>query len=293
MKNIFIATDFSPASKNAAEYGIELAKQYNANVHLFHAYQSGKDIAFITNPAQPSHQLRQRLIAEAEMINKDGKVTLEMSAEEGQPIEMILENAKKNRADLIICAMKDKARGFKKIFGSTTLSLINHSNIPMIIVPEAATFKKPKHISLAIDMDPQTSPITLQLVKDICDHFFSKLSVFYALNENYKEEEIIKFHPPVSISEIIHLRPQYEFCVGNDIAKTMHDFAGHNAVDMLALIPHKHSQMERWLTESITKNVVYKTYLPVLILPQKVTGVDDLKLNIKMEKMWKEVEQER
>ena len=134
---------------------------------------------------------------------------------------------------------------------------------------------------MAIDMDPETSPVTLLMMKDIGEHFFSKISVFYTLTENYNEDEVIKFHAPPNISEIKHLSPQYEFCVGNDIAKTMDQFANNNAVDLLAIIPHKHSRMERWITESVTKNVVYITHLPVLILPQRITGVDDSRLNMK------------
>ena len=142
MKNIFIATDFSPASTNAAVYAIELAKQYNANVHLFHAYPQRKDTVYMNNRAHSPTETKKRMVAEAELINGDGKVMLEMLADEGNVTETILKNAREKEADVIICAMKDKARGFKKIFGSTTLSLINYSSIPMIIVPETVVFKK-------------------------------------------------------------------------------------------------------------------------------------------------------
>ena len=38
METILIATDFSPASKNALLYGAQLGEAMNAKVILFHAY---------------------------------------------------------------------------------------------------------------------------------------------------------------------------------------------------------------------------------------------------------------
>ncbi len=44
MKKIFIATDFSTASRNASRYAIEMAKEINAEVYLFNSYK-------VPNPA--------------------------------------------------------------------------------------------------------------------------------------------------------------------------------------------------------------------------------------------------
>lgn len=39
MQTFLIATDFSAASRNATQYGIELARAFNARVILVSAYQ--------------------------------------------------------------------------------------------------------------------------------------------------------------------------------------------------------------------------------------------------------------
>ena len=293
MKNIFIATDFTPASKNAALYGIELAKHYNAKVYLFHAYQNQKartgSLLHGDDDIDLSSISGEWLKDQAVLINKDGKIDLELCSAEGAPADTIIKNAIQKNADVIICAMKSTAKTFRKIFGSVTLSLLNKSEIPMIVVPESVSFQKPSQIALAMDMDPSTSPATLQVLKKIGENFFSKVSIVYALDENFKEDEVVKFSPPLNISEIIHLYPKYEFRVGSDIAKTIEEFAIEQSINMLAVIPHKHTKVQRWFTESVTRNIVMQANLPVLILPQKLdTGNEDEAGMEKIEQIWNE-----
>ncbi|MBS1741889.1 MAG: universal stress protein [Bacteroidetes bacterium] len=293
MKNILIATDFTPASNNAAMYAVELAKHFNAKVHLFNTFEYPHDRTLLSSPVNLVNETKEWLIAEAELINKDGKVHVHMSAEEGPAAETIIKQAHDIHADVIVCAMKEKAKGLKKIFGSVTSSLINKTDIPLIVVPSNVSFKKPEHIALALDKDPSTSPVTLQQLKNIGEQFFSKLYIVNALDENYKEEDVIKFNPPTNTSEITHLRPTYEFRVGDNTASTIHSFAKEKGIDMLAIIPHKHTRMERLLTESVTKSLVFKTDLPVLVLPQKIAGKDEEKVNMQhLEKIWKGITEE-
>jgi nucleotide-binding universal stress UspA family protein len=295
MKNIFIATDFTPASKNAALYGIELAKHYNAKVYLFHAFQNQKaktgSLIHGDDDINLKQLSREWLTEQAAFLNENGSVNLEMCSGEGAAADAIIENALAKKADLIICAMKGTAKVFRKIFGSVTLSLIDKSNIPLIVVPDSVAFQKPTNIALAMDIDPATSPATLQLLKNVGENFYSKVSVVYALKENFNEDDVVKFSPPVNISEITHLYPKYEFRVGNDIVKTIESFTNEQAVNMLAIIPHKHTRTERWFTKSVTKELVFQANLPVLVLPQKIDVINDVdEERERAKEIWKDLE---
>ncbi|MEO6671145.1 MAG: universal stress protein [Ferruginibacter sp.] len=273
MKNIFIATDFTAASNNAALYGIELAKHYRAKVYLFHAYQDqkAKTGSLLHGDDIDLYSVSQEWLKDqAALITKDARINLELCSGEGPAAETIIKTASEKNADVIICAMKGTAKTFKKIFGSVTLSLLNKTNIPMIVVPETVIFQKPSHIALALDKDPATSPTTLRILRNIGEQFFSKVSIVYALKENFDENEVIKFSPPVNISEISHLYPKYEFRVGADVVSTVEDFANERSINMLAVVPHKHTRAQRWFTESVTRSIVLKANLPVLVLPQVI-----------------------
>jgi nucleotide-binding universal stress UspA family protein len=272
MKNILITTDFTTAANDAARYGVELAKQFGAKACLFHAYEyplepsGGIVFSSDLNLAATS---KEWLKAQADLINEDGTVKLERRLEEGPSVETILETAVKTDADIIVCGLEKKSRSFKKIFGNTTNSLIKKSDIPLLIIPEGYSYVKPRHMALAIDMDPETSPETLQVMKQLAEQFFFKISVVCVVGEGAEEGDKLRFHPPANIEEIKHLNPAFEFPAGSNIAKTVNEFATEHAIDILAVIPHKHNFTERLFTDSITRHLSFLTNLPLLVLPQK------------------------
>ena len=63
------------------------------------------------------------------------------------------------------------------------------------------------------------------------------------------------------------LNPVYESVVGQNIPVALDDFALRYHVDILAMLPHKHSLMERLFFKSTTREMVFETHLPLLILP--------------------------
>jgi len=81
MKNIFIVTDFSEASQNAGRYAVEMAKYFNANVFLFHAYQVPVQVPesyFVYSTEDVWANVKSQLEAEAVSINPDKLVNVEI-----------------------------------------------------------------------------------------------------------------------------------------------------------------------------------------------------------------------
>ncbi|MEJ7682492.1 MAG: universal stress protein [Segetibacter sp.] len=67
------------------------------------------------------------------------------------------------------------------------------------------------------------------------------------------------------------LQPFYEFPLNDNIAKAMNNFVREHAVDMVAVIPHEHDLIEKMFTRSVTKDIVFHTHVPLLILPASHT----------------------
>jgi nucleotide-binding universal stress UspA family protein len=275
MKNIFIVTDFSDASKNAGLYGIELAKQFNADVVLFHAYQTPVQIpeSYIFYTTEDvCETARQLLKQEADMINPGNRVKLEISCAEGIPSDTIISEAAKATSDLIICGMKGMAKAFRKIFGSTTSSLTRKSEIPLIVVPENAGFRLPKNIALASDLDPETSAATVELLKNLGEKFSAKLAVVWVVEEDFNAVNELRYRPAGFIKELKGLDPVFEFPTGSSITKALDHFVKDHDIDLMAMIPHKHDLLERFFTESITRKMIFHSHIPLLVLPQKKNG---------------------
>lgn len=290
MKNIFIVTDFSEASQNAGRYAVEMAKYFNAQVFLFHAYQVPVQVPesyFAYTVEDVWATVKEQLETEAGAINPGKFVNVEICGGVGLPVSLITEEAAKRDADLIICGMKGQGKTFRKIFGSTTTALSRKSEIPMIVVPENATFQPPKNIALANDMDPDTSALTYNLLKELGEKFVSKLSVVWVVDEGTDANKEMRFRPKSFINELKDLDPVLEFPSGSNVINALDGFIKEHSIDLMAIIPHKHDMMERLMTESITKKMLFHTHIPMLILPQqKKSEVTNAEAEDKMDKVF-------
>lgn len=273
MKKIFIVTDFSEASQNAGKYAIQLAKFWRADVALFNVYQTPVQVPesyIVYSPEDVWASTRELLEKEAKLINPDNLVTVELCGSIGVPADTIVAEAEKRNVDVIVCGMKGMGKTFRKIFGSTTTSLTRKSDIPLIIVPENANFVAPKNIALASDMDPKTSAATVDFLKVIGEKFASKLSVIWVVDEGEDVTYEMRFRPLGFINQLKSLDPVFGFPTGSSITKALDEFVKENTMDMLVMIPHKHDLIERFFKESITKEMIFHSHIPLLILPQKV-----------------------
>src|ERR1700722_6528065 len=98
MKTILIATDFSAASRNAAVYGIALARAFGSKVILFSSYFELPDpvteAPVIMMPDNMKKYVRKQLIKEEMAINTGSGVTVEIVCSDGPAADTILKMAK-------------------------------------------------------------------------------------------------------------------------------------------------------------------------------------------------------
>ncbi len=68
--------------------------------------------------------------------------------------------AKEKNADIIVMGMKG-AGGLDKIIGSTTTNVIRKVKVPVLVIPEKATYQAIQHITYAYDLnDPSGRPFS-------------------------------------------------------------------------------------------------------------------------------------
>ena len=275
MKNIFIVTDFSAASRNAAIYGIELAKYFTSKVYLFHAFQSPVQVPesyILYNTEDVWTNIKELLVKESEVINPDKLVDIEICGSEGAAAKAINTEATQKNADLIICGMKSTAKGLRRVFGSTTTALTRLTEIPLLVVPEDASFKKPVNIALASDMDQETSAETVDMLKQLGEKFSSKLSVVWVVEEGLQETYTKRLQPTAILNNLKEMNPVYEFPKGSNVAQALEQYAEENSIDLMAVIPHKHSFLNRLFVESTTTHLIFHTHIPLLLLHQQKSG---------------------
>src|SRR5215471_7262319 len=146
MKTLIVPTDFSAISNNAMFYAADMAKQINASLLLFHAYQvpvSMTDVPIVLVSVDELHKNAEAKMAEAKKLldqkNVDGlKIYTETKL--GDAIDELENLCQKIKPFAVVMGTKGATGLERVLFGSTTLTAIKHLTWPVITVPPNKKF---------------------------------------------------------------------------------------------------------------------------------------------------------
>lgn len=138
-KKILIATDGSEYTKNAVDYGIDLAKSTGAKLHAIYVVDTA---AFASIPMDAAWESMYELLrqegdeatkyvadkAEAESLE------VERNTVEGHPADEIIKYAEKNQISLIVMGTLGKSGLDRFLLGSVAEKVVRTSKIPVLVV---------------------------------------------------------------------------------------------------------------------------------------------------------------
>lgn len=279
MKTILVATDFSPASRNAFQYSLQLAQSFEAKVILLHTFQQvsipNMESALVITLAETQSIVKARMEEEVKNVPNPGNIPVTIVYEEGPATATILEQAALLHADLIISGMKGSGKLMRHLFGSTVTDLAKLSKIPMIVVPEEASFQLPQKIALASDIAPETDLHTIDILQEIGVRFHARLFIVRVISDQFEEAYELMNRPAKFIRLSRTLDTSYEFTHNKHIANALNDFVEERGIHLLAVVPHKHGLLESWFYPSHTRSVIFTTKIPLLVLPERMVTLAD------------------
>ena len=143
MDKILVTTDFSTNSKAGLRFAIQLASQHKYELTYFHSYYimkpaSWNDATFAAYEKKEINNIQKRLNQFVESVYKSmevvskNKICVIKSADDTD--SNIREYAQENKFNFI-CISTRGAGTLKKIFGTNTSNLINHSTVPVLAIP--------------------------------------------------------------------------------------------------------------------------------------------------------------
>ena len=249
-----------------------MARALNAKVVLLHAfkviYPSVDTIAFISAP-----QLKEiseiNLRQEVKAVGASGDSNVSTLCIEGSASYTILHAAARVTASLIIVGLKNTRNPLESLFGSTTKTLMRQSLVPLIVVPEDAPFIIPKSIALASDVTTGTNEIVLQPLKHLAEEFKSKVYVVRVIREGL--DEVLQMLTNYTSLNVIfkNVHHTFEYITGENVADGLNHFVEDCRVNMLTVIHHEHSFLDRLFIKSNSVNILNHSHVPLLILNEK------------------------
>lgn len=143
---ILVPTDGSKPSKKSVHYAVELARQTGASLILISVVDKS---AFIPQavPAVPSSprimepienvltRAAESYVADAEKLCKKHQVPVKSVIRSGHPVEQIIQEAGKSKADLIVVGSHGKSALKAAVLGSVAFGIISkETKIPVLVV---------------------------------------------------------------------------------------------------------------------------------------------------------------
>ncbi|HTR31522.1 MAG TPA: universal stress protein [Puia sp.] len=272
MKNILIATDFSPAARCATRYGIKLAAALNAKVSLVCAYEPlpvpVPDDPMIMTPDDMEDVVMEQLTKEADLFALPGIPHIDVFSRKGATAEAILAVAKEWPAHLIITGMKEHGKEFRRLFGSAVTGLANKTFAPVLVVPEGTEYQAPTNIVIANDFVPKTQIGIPPFLRWLAAEVKSKLTVIRFLGHRAAEViEIVDYSSNLRrITGVIS--PLEEVPYNGHATDMLTSYLAEHHSNLLAMPVHHQSLMERWLAGNPAREVIFETRVPFLLLPE-------------------------
>lgn len=271
MQTILVPTDFSPEARNATQYGAELAKMFNATLILFHAYLLPTPVSEVpyvmvtVDDLQKENELNIR--REATLLAGQYAIKVECLVRIGIPSDEVKLLSEEKNVDLIVMGFKGHV-GLDKMIGSTTINAVRKVNIPVVIVPHDVPYTPIKVITYASDFSYKVNGRIFEPLMSLIRSNHASLKIVHVRHEHdipKPAEQTAKNELTQLFSEI---HPQFDDTVNQSVMQGITHYMDAHPSELLVMVSHKPSLLERIFTGDQTTRMAYKTNRPLLILQE-------------------------
>ncbi len=257
MHRVIIPVDFSDTALNAARFvGKMLAQKTDALAILYHNFKDEQD-----------HEMCMSYLESLKMeLHHKGDLKVECVCEMGgELIENLSRLAQTMTATLIAMGITGRTALGQKMIGSNTLKMVEHSLIPVLIIPSDASFSGINNVAFASDFKEVTKTTPAAFITSVLEMFEPKLHIvnvdpnhYVAITEECQGEK-------EKLQEMFgRFNPEFYFIAMNDFYDAMDNFVKDYGVDMLITVPRHHSNSNNLFKSTHTKRLAYHSNIPLM-----------------------------
>jgi nucleotide-binding universal stress UspA family protein len=270
MKTILVPTDFSPTAKNSGIYAARLAKYIGAKkIVLYNAYS----MPLATEMSWAILQTEElQKVSEANLDDFKGmmasfagpEIELTTFSDFGFFQERVEEVVKEHNIDLIVMGITGGGKLEEVLIGSNTTHIVNHVDVPVLIVPPNASFKEPHRVGWACDYKEVIQTTPAEAIKQALRQLQAKLVVVHN-DPNPKAFDPDLFHNNIMVGELFeHMAPEFVRVSHEKFSEAIDEFVKTQNIDMLLVVPKKYNWLDSLFHRSHTKTLAFHSHVPLL-----------------------------
>lgn len=272
MKTIIVPTDYSTAARHATEYAAQLAQTLQAELILLHVFQRPTLISTtleVNSLAQQALEHKERLSTLAKQITDTYGIPVDKIAASGHLPDILEEVVKQKEASLVVMGRHVLSMAERLLVGSTTTTVMEYANYPLLVIPQDATFHSLKHILFACEYYHLTGQTMLPILTELALRFKAEIEVLHI-----EEPEVFagKLGERVQTGQYLNrifkdVTHSYAFVEQEDIEEGILQHIQSYQADLLALVSRELSIWDILFNKSTTRQLIRHLHIPLLVLP--------------------------
>jgi nucleotide-binding universal stress UspA family protein len=271
MKKILIPIDYSDTSMNAACYAMNLAKEIGAKAILFHAFHipivpSETPVIIVTYDELEKDNIESMKSFEQKLRTKvNSENEIEFIVRPGFLTDVIKDIIDEEKIDLIVMGITGTSKINQVLIGSNTSAMMKNIDCPTLAIPNKSNFKTIKNIAFACDLE-NTKNSTFDQLKKIVGIFKAKLSVINVVDPSSETNHEQADSESKLESELKGIEHTLHYPKNNDIIFAINEFVDKQGIDLLIMLPRKHSFISSMFHSSNTKKMAFHSNIPLLAI---------------------------
>ncbi len=287
MENILIPTDFSACAVRALDYAVYLASLTKAKISVHHSLSSQNSYGneefalyselLLEKDADVRKKIDQYIGTHQKRTYADTTLPIEWTTNIGYSalIDDIKRSVEQDKVSIIVMGTNG-ANGLREVFiGSVTAEVAEKVNIPILAVPETAEFGKGiKRIVYATDFH-RYDPKVIATLKRWAAAMNAKIDCLHVsmdidrYMDDLKKTHELEAHVSKQTSSESEQVISFHLVQADNLKEGIEKHHKKQPADLLVMLNYHRSIVERLLHRSNSKQMVYHTKIPLLILKAK------------------------
>lgn len=265
IKRILIPIDFSPCSTNAMQYAGHLARKFNAKVMFLHVAEGATALSKTAFKEYKQEKLEEieRLIETVPSLTNS---ITEAKVDWHDLKDALFDTVDNFQMDLVVMGTKGAHGLFRELAGTNTYDIIKECKVPVLVVPENSMYDEPKKIGFASDFKEIDHLVVLDVLLDFVYAFKAELHIFHVQVQGEEELDEEYFNMKELDDYFSAVTHKFHEIKDDDLAAGINHFVQSNAIDMLAIMPRRHSMLKDIIKRQTTEEVTEHSKLPILSL---------------------------
>lgn len=270
MKKILVLTDFSDTSRQAAEYGVWLARLLQAEIILLHVYQLP-----LLHPDTPCRMdeddLQKTTVKELNLLAEDlreindRKISISTQIRTGTFFVELMYACAHVQPYLVIMGSYGNTAAKYFLWGSHTVYAMKHLPYPLLAVPSQAARGNISRVCFAFDGHPSRLYTSGDRVATICQDLHAMLDVI-CIDRKHTGDTTERISSMIA-KEFSPLHPTVHFIQKQNSDRTILSYVEKNHIDLLMIIPTTPMQLDIFYQGNVRQFISHSN-IPVLSLPQ-------------------------